>query len=198
MKSECHVTVAQLVAEIMYEKYAIKLDTDSFICGNVKPDHVISFFYLRHNIESTFGLVMENIRTLSLPLMTLNAPFNEYCFQLGMVCHHITDYFSLAHNSCFAGGLRKHILYERAQEKLTPLFIDSIKKEVLESQGHDCGSIQALSDAVIRRHKSYLSDTRRSIMSDFYYAVSMCCDVIASVYSMAYARRRNTETVPAF
>lgn len=188
MKSECHVTVAETILETLHKKYGIELDRENFVYGNTKPDHSFSFLYVRHNLESTFDFVMDDIRSLTGRVMGYSAPFEDYCFELGIICHYITDYFSLAHNDCFNGGFRKHVMYERAQEKLTPVFLGFVKEKALAYQEQNCVTIPELMRMILNRHKQYLNENYRSYVTDFYYAIATCCEVILSIFAIAESK----------
>lgn len=193
MKSECHVTVAEAVLELIQKKHGILLDRENFIYGNTKPDHSLSFLYVRHNIESTFDFVMDDIHTLTGMVMGYNTNYEELCFQIGIICHYITDYFSLAHNDCFNGGFRKHIMYERAQEKLTPVFLDFVKEKIGAYEEECSLSMPELMCMILKKHKRYLEENCRSYMTDFYYAISACCEVILSIFAIAESKATVTK-----
>lgn len=193
MKSECHITVAEAVLELIQKKHGIFLDRENFIYGNTKPDHSISFFYIRHNIESTFDFVMDDIRTLTGMMANYNVDYEELSFQVGIICHYITDYFSWAHNSCFNGGFRKHVMYERTQEKLTPVFLDFVKEKAGVYEEECCTSIPELIRMILKKHKQYLAEDCRSYMTDFYYAISSCCEVVLSIFAIADSKAVVTE-----
>lgn len=185
MKSECHVTVAEAVLEMIQKKYGIFLDKENFVYGNTKPDHSLSFLYVRHNIESTFDFVMDNIRALTRRMADCTMNDEELSFQIGIICHYITDYFSWAHNSCFNGGLRKHVMYERTQEKLTSVFLDFVKEKASRYEEERCLSMPELMRVILKKHRAYLAEECRSYMTDFYYAISECCEVVLSIFAIA-------------
>lgn len=184
MKSECHVTVAESVLEALKNKYGTQLDKKNFVKGNVKPDHSFSFLYVRHNLESTFDMVTESLLLLTRRLVN-GVSFGECCFELGMVCHYITDYFSLAHNQCFSGGLRKHVKYEREQERLTPFFLGFVMEKTFDHREQSCASLSELASLILKRHRQYLKEADKSYMTDFYYAIATCCEVVLSVFAIA-------------
>ena len=81
----------------------------SFVVGNVLPDCIPSFIYVRHNLESTFEKVKKILKQL------MNIPMNTYKFwiKLGCIIHYIADYFTYPHTKLFHDGFFKHNKYEK-------------------------------------------------------------------------------------
>ena len=85
------------------------LKRKSFVVGNVLPDCIPSFIYVRHNLESTFEKVKKILKQL------MNIPMNTYKFwiKLGCIIHYIADYFTYPHTKLFHDGFFKHNKYEK-------------------------------------------------------------------------------------
>lgn len=110
MNSMNHILIGNLVYEYIVEKYGIALDHKSFIKGNTCPDHSISF--LRpHRIRYCNGMVQRKTKRLC------RADWDEIGKRVskkaGILCHYYADFFCLAHNPEFQGGLKDHVQYEK-------------------------------------------------------------------------------------
>lgn len=85
------------------------LKKKSFVLGNVLPDCLPTFIYIRHNIESTFEIVKGLIKDL----LNLKIDTHRFWIKLGCTMHYIADYFTYPHTRLFKGGFNEHNKYEK-------------------------------------------------------------------------------------
>ena len=97
------------LGNFLLEQRHISLKKRSFILGNILPDCLPSFIYVRHNIESTLPKVIKLIEELK----NLKTSCYKFWIKLGCVMHYIADYFTYPHTKMFQGGFFLHNKYEK-------------------------------------------------------------------------------------
>ena len=101
MKIITHEFIGKIISDI----YNF-LDETTFIKGCIEPDKNISMILIPHTKE----------RTLSNVIEILESNFNS--FNLGMVCHYLSDYCCYFHNGSFFFNVLEHYIYERNLHKI--------------------------------------------------------------------------------
>lgn len=87
----------------------IKAKRKSFLFGNILPDCIPTFIYVRHNIDNT----LNKVEKLLTELYTMNPESYRFWIKLGCMMHYISDYFTYPHTKLFHEGFWKHNSYEK-------------------------------------------------------------------------------------
>lgn len=106
MRKINHINLSNVLLEQLNEE---QYKRKSFIVGNILPDCLPTFIYIRHNIESTF----EKVEKLLKQLLTLKLDTYRFWIKLGCVMHYIADYFTYPHTKFFKGSFKEHNTYEK-------------------------------------------------------------------------------------
>jgi hypothetical protein len=93
----------------------------SFIFGNILPDCVPTFIYVKHNIENTIG----KVEKLLNDVMSLKQDTYRFWIKMGCIAHYIADYFTYPHTKIFHGNFFEHNSYEK---ELKDTFKDNLNK----------------------------------------------------------------------
>ncbi|MDR0472805.1 MAG: zinc dependent phospholipase C family protein [Treponema sp.] len=109
MRLEIHYRLAKEIAcELKELKF--KLDKPSFLLGNLFPDLIHSYLWLRHEYPVSREFIGKKLERLK------KRPF-FFSFHLGVLTHYICDYFCYPHSSIYGKGIFHHIVYELRQKQ---------------------------------------------------------------------------------
>jgi hypothetical protein len=199
MKSTSHFAIAHLLYYSLREQ-GISLDRTAFAYGNIAPDYRPALAVTPH-----FGRVCtRNIEELSrelaqIPLDGSGTVGAEYSKRLGMVCHYICDYFCLAHNRSFLGGVKQHMLFENELDQyLRTHWKDLPENSAFERLSRSRGVHQLLGR--LETEKSAYCKNGYSFENDLTCAFRACLAVISAVVAMSGAvcvqRNERAEELP--
>ncbi len=104
MRKINHINLGNFLIE--QENFQIK--KKCFIFGNILPDCLPTFIYVRHNIDKTISKVEKLLEELS----RLDTDTYRFWIKLGCIMHYIADYFTYPHTKLFHEGFWKHNSYE--------------------------------------------------------------------------------------
>ena len=92
----------------------IRISCIPFLFGSVEPDLFV-FSYLKGFLRTKrmSGHEYENMRIRSKKILKkIEGSRMLSSYRLGKLVHYLADSFTYAHNSCFEGNLKDHMLYE--------------------------------------------------------------------------------------
>lgn len=167
-----------LFSKVLYRYYSkevhCKLDKNSFMFGNIKPDICHEYSKYPHSIDDTLNVVSE----LSNQLI-LNKHDKKYCSMvLGMISHYVCDYFCLYHTKSYVNKkILGHFIYE------TRLHIQLIT--LLMKRKLNFISDQLVSKknpiAIIFEEQTKYKEQKDSIHKDINFALSTASTVLQSI-----------------
>ena len=114
--------------------------------GSILPDLLYHTYFKGHTWESSFDRIEKRMYELEQ-----HGSDNRFSYlMLGWVLHYVEDFYTLAHNPVFEGGLPSHILYERQLE-------DYLKEEAVFSEKNGPAmSLTATIRYLRENHEKYL------------------------------------------
>lgn len=92
---------------ISNEEFEVK--RKCFLFGNILPDCLPTFIYVRHNIDKT----LKKVEKLLEELTKLDTNTYRFWIKLGCIMHYTADYFTYPHTRIFNEGFLKHNSYEK-------------------------------------------------------------------------------------
>jgi len=114
MNTQSHLAISLAVQRVLEKELSVKLDTTSFVFGNVRQDFSLRHFTVRHFKTDASEYIDSQIKSL----MSCRISKNKKCTRrfsekLGAITHYLADFFCFAHSNAYDGGLISHFLYER-------------------------------------------------------------------------------------
>ena len=114
----------------------------------------------------------------------------DYSKRLGIMCHFICDYFCLAHNKCFEGGLIRHSGYENRLD----MYLRRSWQSLFDLEGtalpRRCENVSELTADIAQQKEAYLSSPA-SLSADLEYAYNAC---MKSICTLSMLSQRNEAT----
>ncbi len=179
MRKKSHISVAKLIVDNM-EHSELRRHWKAFYLGSILPDCRPSFVTRKHEYDSTFERMAEEIRCLSGKDVSVTAETGAYFRRLGEVLHYVADYFTFPHNAAFMGSIREHCRYEKRLKNYMKRYIESGRAARQERRMKMFASVEALLEFIRSSHREY---NRRihSIEEDARYIVRLCQQVAYGV-----------------
>ncbi len=108
-----HIRMSLALKHTIEKATNIKLDSISFIYGNIKPDICKRYIKIPHFKKTSMGFIRERIAEISkISITTRSKCTKEFSVNLGIITHYLSDFFCYAHSDLFTGGAVKHLSYE--------------------------------------------------------------------------------------
>jgi iron-sulfur cluster repair protein YtfE (RIC family) len=147
----------------------------------------------KHNIEGTFGIVIEEIKKITIDYDVNQGITGYYARHLGIVTHYLADYCTFPHNSVFQGSIKDHCKYEKEMKFSLREYVerDDVQRE--RKKEPDSRSIDDIFQLIVKTHREYLK-ALNSITQDIHYIVDLCykvVDAILQFFELAYASLHN-------
>lgn len=162
----------------------------SFCIGNVLPDCKPSFLTTRHEITSTFDMVKENIKKLTIDCAVNKEKTSAYFRDLGQVIHYLADYFTYPHNTIFEGNLKDHCIYEKKLKFALREYIKSGEADRNRQEIKQFTTLDSLFEFILSVHEEYLK-IKKSVEEDCKYIVSLCHQVVEGILYLLGLQRDN-------
>lgn len=182
MLTPSHLLIGQVISKTLRSN--TNWNYSAFQCGCVIPDLLYS--YPRHNYNDSQAFITSLIKRLRRirPESGSNSANHYYFFNLGIVCHYLSDYFCRAHNDFRYVKLYPHLRYEYC---LGPEFNRHNLTRLCSSglatfKPGWINNFESIEDFIARQHKAYLSESER-MSKDIIYALQTTTVVIASIIS---------------
>jgi len=100
-----------------------------FVWGNVKPDCVPKYKFMKHYFDESIDMVVEKIiylSSLKLEDIYYNMTIGKFSEELGVVCHFLCDFFCAPHYYRWefksTSAVKQHMMYENKLAKLAKEF----------------------------------------------------------------------------
>ncbi|MBP3458726.1 MAG: zinc dependent phospholipase C family protein [Lachnospiraceae bacterium] len=159
--------------------------------GSILPDLLYHTYFKGHTWESSFHRIEKRMYELER-----HGSDNRFSYlMLGWVLHYVEDFYTLAHNSVFEGGLPSHILYERQLE-------DYLKEEAVfsEKENKPAMSLTATIRYLRENHEKYL-EKAGNFETDIYYiykAVQAVSSCLLRAIAVNEQEIKEAEEIPAY
>ena len=165
-----------MFSRTLYRHLSQKMDLDqkAFFYGNIKPDLSPQCFRNPHILENyLFPVYYDSNR-----LISQNPPSKEFSVELGVICHHICDFFCYCHlNHTIYHKLFYHLFYEI---RLHLVFCSMVARKKINLKSGRKKPDENIASMVLKMRKEYMSKQR--IMSkDIEYALQAslyACELI--------------------
>lgn len=159
--------------------------------GSILPDLLYHTYFKGHTWESSFHRIEKRMYELER-----HGSDNRFSYlMLGWVLHYAEDFYTLAHNPGFEGGLPSHILYERQLE-------DYLKEEAVfsEKENKPAMSLTATIRYLRENHEKYLKKAG-NFETDIYYiykAVQAVSSCLLRAIAVNEQEIKEAEEIPAY
>ncbi len=156
----------------------------SFYVGSIFPDLTPSFITRRHCISETFTINGDNMIKFLDKYDGKRDMTISSSFRMGIVMHHIADYFTYPHNTHFPGTLKDHCSYEEVLKKDMYKFIGQVQRGEPLSNLPVFSGVDQIQDYILEMHARYMQ-LPGNTENDCSYAYETCAAVMASLLLMA-------------
>lgn len=173
---QTHILIGKCIQEVIQENFHIKLSSNAFVYGNIKPDIDPRMTAISHYKNKSFQVIIEMILSLQkYDLSDYDKRMKKFSIQLGVINHYLTDFFCFAHNDLKMNYFISHLLYEN---KLAKKFHKFNLEEVCNKS---INSIKNLPDIDVKqyiefKHNEYIK-SEPSIDKDICYSIEICSAV---------------------
>lgn len=108
-----HLCISNKLKKIVEKQFDIKLDTLSFMIGNVKPDLSSKYMNIPHYKKDSFTFIQNEIQDiLTTKIYEKHKCTSYFSERLGILTHYLSDFFCSAHSDNFKGSMLEHYSYE--------------------------------------------------------------------------------------
>ncbi len=133
MNALSHIYLSLIFKKAIEKKLPIKLNTISFIKGNLKPDFSLLLVKVPHYKIPTSEIVKKEMdKLIVLTLNNYTTCTKEFTERLGVVTHYLSDFFCYAHSTRFTGSVYDHYIYEKKLSKYRRI----MQTKIMESIGN--------------------------------------------------------------
>lgn len=192
MNAFTHVYLSMVFKKAIEKKLPVKLNTLSFIIGNLKPDFSLLLLKVPHYRIPDSGLVKREMdKLIGHNRKKYTTCTNDFSERLGVVTHYLSDFFCYAHSAAFKGGVVRHFIYEK---KLS-MYRKSMKGKIMELTSNMSYQLcspdyQSLCGMLDRMHAKYRSK-KPSCARDLVYILKAGIPLAASLVSACLQMEEN-------
>ena len=165
----------------------------SFYWGSILPDCIPSFLTRRHCIQETFPLLQHELSLLMEKYDYKKGITSYFCRHLGIILHHVADYFTYPHNVFFRGNLPAHCKYEKELKFALRSYFKEAKSTLSYNISSTSCTVNSICQKIKETHRTY-AETSHTHFTDCYYITEICCYIVDTILS--YARERIKEFFP--
>lgn len=188
-----HLSIAIKLKHIIEANFHVKLNTISFMTGNIKPDLSSRYINIPHLKKESEGFVREEIQNLlKTKIYEYENCSRDFSEKLGIITHYLSDFFCYAHSEYFTGSMFEHYIYEM---HLTIFNLKNLKLQTHfrhEKNSLIKNNVSSLCGHLDELHKRYLCECREEYLSaDIPFALKACTSICFSVISACMARRES-------
>lgn len=168
-----------MFSRTLYRHLSQKMDLDqkAFFYGNIKPDLSPQCLRNPHILENyLFPVYYDSNR-----LIRQNPPVKEFSVELGVICHHICDFFCYCHlNHTIYHKLLYHFFYEI---RLHFVFCSMAARNKINLRSERNNTDKNIAATVMQMRKEYMSK-QKTLYKDIEYALQaslIACELIDSL-----------------
>lgn len=124
-----HRIMGENIIKYANTKSIYLINNKRFIWGNIKPDCVPKYSFMKHYFDESIDMVVSKIKHLSsltLEDVYYGMTIGKFSEELGLICHFLCDYFCVPHYYRWefksTSAVKHHMVYEQKLAKLTKKF----------------------------------------------------------------------------
>lgn len=179
MRKKSHLTLASY---LMNSDGMGQLATHkkAFYIGNILPDCIPTFITKRHRIDETFSILKRELTLLIEHYDFTRGITSYFCRHLGIILHHVADYFTFPHNSFYKGTLREHCKYEELLKHRLRSYVKSEDAKRERNTVPRFYSVEEICNMVHTMHDNYRT-SKHSLDNDCNYIITICHRIVDSL-----------------
>lgn len=179
MRKKSHLTLASY---LMNSDGMGQLATHkkAFYIGNILPDCIPTFITMRHRIDETFSILKRELTLLIEHYDFTRGITSYFCRHLGIILHHVADYFTFPHNSFYKGTLREHCKYEELLKHRLRSYVKSEDAKRERNTVPRFYSVEEICNMVHTMHDNYRT-SKHSLDNDCNYIITICHRIVDSL-----------------
>ncbi len=179
MRKKSHLSLAKLLLKNM-KMPDLNEHKKAFYLGSILPDLKPSFITRKHNIDETFGILLEEIRKITVEY-DVNKGINGYFARhLGVITHYLADYCTYPHNPEFLGTFNEHMTYEKELKLMMKAYNHQEAARWDREEYGISHSLEEIERFILKTHREY----RRAIKAvkiDIQYIHYLCHKVVDAI-----------------
>lgn len=124
-----HKVMGENIIKYANSKSIYLINNSRFIWGNIKPDCVPKYTFMKHYFDESIDMVVGKITYLSsltLEDVYYKMTIGKFSEELGVICHFLCDYFCAPHYYRWefksTSAVKHHMMYEKKLAKLAKNF----------------------------------------------------------------------------
>ena len=124
-----HKVMGENIIKYANSKSIYLINNSRFIWGNMKPDCVPKYTFMKHYFDESIDMVVDKITYLSsltLEDVYYKMTIGKFSEELGVVCHFLCDYFCAPHYYRWefksTSAVKHHMMYEKKLAKIAKKF----------------------------------------------------------------------------
>ncbi len=183
-----HLILGLKIHRAVSRSARVKIDKRWFLYGNVYPDFARNTLPDPHFAAVSMNYVLRRIEALCSHGVDGYFAGPVLSFQLGVLCHYVSDFFCHVHSRAFQGSMKAHLLYELRQQTAAmrhPRLIG--RKNAFAAGAPLPADAQGIADALCRAQEAYLGAPHR-IDTDLLLAVKVSVLIAASILRVCQHR----------
>ena len=179
LRKKSHISLAAYLIDSMRVD-GLKEYKKAFYLGSILPDCIPSFITRKHNIQETFDILREEIRSITEDYDTERGMNGYFCRHLGVVTHYVADYFTFPHNHTFEGTMREHCAYEKELKHVFKEYVHSEEAVRIREKNGTFTTVEEICRFIKKMHEEYLSAIK-VVKEDCMYIVELCHRVVDAI-----------------
>ena len=176
MRKKSHISLAKFLMTNM-KVQDLNEHKKAFYIGSILPDLRPSFLTKKHNIDETFGTLIEEIKKITVDYDMNRGIDGYYARHLGVITHYLADYCTFPHNTVFDGSITEHVYYEKA---LKFSLKEYMQREDVQREREQYQSFQTIDEIIYfikKTHNKYMKATK-VVKVDILFIVDLCYKVV--------------------
>lgn len=180
-----HRIMGENIIKYANTKSIYLINNKRFVWGNIKPDCVPKYTFMKHYFTESIDMVVDKIIYLSsvtLEEVYYKITIGKFSEELGVICHFLCDYFCAPHYYRWefksTSAVKHHMMYEQRLAKLTKKFkpIGIINTNVKP---------QNIKEFIIQLQKQYdgMLDYKNDLTFSYYICDSVLNMILDNVFS---------------
>ena len=124
-----HKVMGENIIKYANSKSIYLINNSRFIWGNIKPDCVPKYTFMKHYFDESIDMVVKKITYLSsltLEDVYYKMTIGKFSEELGVICHFLCDYFCAPHYYRWefksTSAVKHHMMYEKKLAKIAKQF----------------------------------------------------------------------------
>ncbi len=179
MRKKSHLSLAKLLLTNM-KMQDLSEHKKAFYLGSILPDLKPSFLTKKHTIDETFGILLEEIRKVTVDYDVNKGINGYYARHLGVITHYLADYCTYPHNHEFTGTITEHIYYEK-ELKYRMKAYNHLELARRDREKHGISySLEEIERFILRTHREYRM-ALKAVKIDIQYIHYLCHKVVDAI-----------------